>query len=66
MILDEALKGVSTVGKGTYNIGFINTEGAEDETQKEAQNRSDLKDLWKEFCKENGFKQNSVIYVERV
>lgn len=66
MRLDEALKGISTVEKGVYNTGFINGEGAEDETQKEAQNRGDLNDLWREFCNENGFKQNSVIYVERV
>ena len=24
-----------------------------------------LEELWKDFCKENGFKENSVDYVER-
>ena len=44
-----------------YNIGF--NDG--DETQFDAYNLKELEELWKDFCKENGFKENSVDYVER-
>lgn len=56
-----------------YNIGFINSNGSEDETQfdihgtrtiKETLN--ELTDLFKEFCKENGYKTNKVRYITYV
>lgn len=59
--LGEAAKGVVTTGGGVYNIGF--NDG--DETQFDAYNLKELEELWKDFCKENGFKENSVDYVER-
>lgn len=59
--LREAAKGVVTTGGGVYNIGF--NDG--DETQFDAYNLKELEELWKDFCKENGFKENSVDYVER-
>ena len=31
-----------------------------------ADNLKDLEMLWKDFCEENGFRKNSVTYVERV
>ena len=46
-----------TTGGGTYRIGFINTDGQEDETE--------LEELYRDFCKDNGFRQNTVTYVER-
>jgi len=55
---------VTTVG-GTYRIGFINTDGQDDETEFDAYNMADLETLFRDFCKENGFRQNTVIYVER-
>ena len=54
-----------TAGGGTYRIGFINTDGQDDETEFDAYNMADLETLFRDFCKENGFRQNTVIYVER-
>ena len=54
-----------TTGGGTYRIGFINTDGQEDETEFDAYNIAELEELYRVFCKENGFRQNTVIYVER-
>ena len=50
---------------GTYRIGFINMDGQEDETELDAYNMTELEELYRDFCKENGFRQNTVIYVER-
>ncbi len=55
-------KGVVITGWGTYNIGFH----GDDETQFTAYNMKELEELWRDFCRENGFKMNSVEYVERV
>lgn len=57
MTIREAGKEIVTTGGGTYRIGFINTDGQEDETE--------LEELYRDFCKENGFRQNTVTYVER-
>lgn len=57
MTIREAGKEIVTTGGGTYRIGFINTDGQEDETE--------LEELYSDFCKENGFRQNTVTYVER-
>ena len=63
MTIREASKGgIVTSGGGVYNIGF---DGG-DETQFTAYNMAELESLWKEFCEENGFRKNSVDYVERV
>jgi hypothetical protein len=62
MTLGKAAKGVVTSGGGVYNIGF--NDG--DETQFDAQNLPELLELWIGFCQENGFRTNSVDYVERV
>lgn len=64
--LREAAKGIVTTGGGVYRIGFINSDGAEDETELDAYNLAELAELYSDFCKENGFKQNTVTYVERV
>ena len=47
-------------GKRDVQIGF--NDG--DETEFTVSSRAELIECWKEFCKENGFKQNSVDYVE--
>ena len=65
MTIREAGKGIVTTGGGTYRIGFINTDGQEDETELDAYNMTELDELYREFCKENGFRQNTVTYVER-
>ena len=59
-------------GYWNINIQFVNSDGAEDETQFDIKpyrfdygvgRCSELVELWKEFCKENGFKQNSVLEI---
>ena len=65
MTIREAGKGIVTNGGGTYRIGFINTDGQEDETEFDAYNIAELEELYRVFCKENGFRQNTVTYVER-
>ena len=51
-------------GKAMYNIGFFNEDGIHDETQFDAEGLSELCELWKDFCKENGFDTDAVTYVE--
>lgn len=53
-----------------YDIGFINNEGNEDETQFDIQGTrsmrqtiSELTELFADFCKENGFSTRKVLYV---
>ena len=65
MTLEQAGKGVVTAGGGTYRIGFINSDGFEDETELDAFNMEELKMLYRDFCRENEFRQNTVLYVER-
>lgn len=65
MTIREAGKGIVTTGGGTYRIGFINMDGQEDETELDAYNMTELEELYRDFCKEKGFRQNTVIYVER-
>lgn len=65
MTIREAGKGIVTSGGGTYRIGFINTDGQEDETELDGFNMEELEELYRDFCKENGFRQNTVTYVER-
>ena len=65
MTIEQAGKGVVTSGGGTYRIGFINSDGFEDETELDAFNMEELKMLYRDFCRENEFRQNTVLYVER-
>ena len=65
MTIEQAGKEVVTAGGGTYTIGFINSEGFQDETDFDAFNMEELKMLYRDFCRENGFRQNTVLYVER-
>ena len=59
MTIREAGKGIVTTGGGTYRIGFINMDGQEDETELDAYNMTELEELYRDFCKENGFRQNA-------
>ncbi len=64
MTLREAAKGIfpkESRVEASYNIGF--NDG--DETQFDAYNLQELLECWIGFCAENGFKTNSVDYVER-
>ena len=47
-----------------FNIGFINTEGQEDETQFTARGVCDLEAVWIGFCRENHVDINLITYVE--
>ncbi len=56
-------------GYWNFNIDFINSDGLCDQTQLDVypyqydyiQGRcKELQELWKDFCKDNGFKQNSI------
>lgn len=60
-------KGIVTNRKRicSYRIGFINSDGREDETELDVCNLAELEEVYQDFCKENGFRQNTVIYVKR-
>ena len=49
----------------SVNIGFINDENREDQTQLDimAYDEGELSNLFKDFCRENRFPQNTVTYV---
>lgn len=67
MTVRGAAKGSYSRYNQKYNIGFINSDGMEDETQFESvKTLKELSDLFRDFCKENGFKTNTVTYVEAV
>ena len=67
MAIRESGKGIVTNRKRicSYRIGFINSDGREDETELDVCNLAELEEVYQDFCKENGFRQNTVIYVER-
>lgn len=44
------------------NIGFINVEGKEDETQFDTVSKKSLQELWWYFCIENGI----ITYTEEI
>lgn len=65
MTVREAAKGNYSRCCQIYNIGFINSDGIEDETQFDGvKTLKELSDLFRDFCKENGFKTNTVTYME--
>ena len=75
---DEHMKKIlKQVGKGivkpipenlpgkTYQIGFVNSNGTEDETEFDnVHGLRELDKLYTTFCKENAFALNTVLYVE--
>lgn len=64
MTVKEAIKGITISERETFKIGFINADGREDETELDAYDNSDLELVYNNFCQENGFQLNTVIYVE--
>ena len=64
----------SFVGRADFDIGFINPEIkgyqpdgiANDETCFIADSINDLEELYRDFCKENNFPQDTVVYVNPV
>ena len=66
MTVSKAAKGIFSRFHRTYNIGFINSDGSEDETQFDGvKSIKELEELFSGFCKENGFWKDTVTYVER-
>ena len=66
MTISKAAKGIFTRYHRTYNIGFINSDGLEDETQFDGvKSIKELGELFSGFCEENGFRKNTVTYIER-
>ena len=66
MTISKAAKGIFTRYHRTYNIGFINSDGLEDETQfDDIKSIKELGELFSGFCEENGFQKNTVTYIER-
>ncbi len=66
MTVREAAEGVFTRHHGTYNIGFTNGRGMDDETQFDGVGSiRELEGLFAGFCEENGYGRDTVLYVER-
>ena len=55
-------------GAMSVTIGFINEKGRDDETQLDIlpYDERDLSSLFSEFCKENGFPEDTVTYIHIV
>lgn len=54
-------------GAGTYYINFENDEEMYyDQTEFFAESKSDLMELWQDFCDENGFQKDSLIDIQFV
>lgn len=66
MTIREVIKDMNITNKYEYRIGFINTDGQEDETELSADNNEDLINTYEEFCEDNGFPKDTVIYIELV
>ena len=63
MNIREAAQEYGDISRGTYDIGFINSDGMNDETEFFVDNLEDLVTLFSEFCRENGFTEDSVTYI---
>lgn len=56
--------------KPTYDVAFINNQGEHDEVQFTVNSMGtaiqDLEELFADFCKENGYRRNSVLSITSV
>ena len=66
MNIREAAQEYGNISRGTYDIGFINSDGMNDETEFFVDDLEDLVALFDEFCRENGFTEDSVTHIEKV
>ena len=66
MNIREVAQEYGDISRGTYDIGFINSDGMNDETEFFVDDLEDLVALFDEFCRENGFAEDSVTYIGRV
>ena len=66
MNIREAAQEYGDISRGTYDIGFINSDGMNDETEFFVDDLEDLVALFSEFCRENGLAEDSVAYIKIV
>lgn len=66
MTIREAMEGMNITNEYDYRIGFINTDGDEDETELSADSNEELENMYEEFCEENGFSKDTVTYIDLV
>lgn len=66
MTIREAMEGMHISNEYDYRIGFINADGQEDETELSADSNEDLINTYEEFCEDNGFPKDTVIYIDLV
>lgn len=66
MTIREAIEGMNITTEYDYRIGFINADEQEDETELSADSNEDLVNTYEEFCNENGFLKDTVIYIDLV
>lgn len=52
-----------SISPGEYLIGFINDNNNADETELFGMDKKDLEDVYEEFCNENRFSTDTVLYV---
>lgn len=64
-IIDVACE-YGTISYDTYDIGFINSDGMEDETEFTVNNLPDLEKLFSTFCRENNTDESNVLYIKQV
>lgn len=65
MDVREAAQEYGDILCGTYDIGFVNADGMEDETEFTVDDLPDLENCFSTFCKENKVDENNVLYVSR-
>ena len=66
MNIREAAQEYGDILRGTYDIGFINSDGMNDETEFFVDDLEDLERTYEEFCEDNGFSKDTVKYIESV
>lgn len=63
MTIREAGKGIVITGGGYYLIGYVDEDGDDAETCFYAYSMQELHELYRDFCKENKVRQNTVRYI---
>lgn len=65
MTVRKAGKGIVRSGGGTYQIGYTDLYGMEQETELSAFGMKDLEELWSSLCPEFECQKTSIRYIER-
>ena len=67
MTIREAIEGMNITDTiAAYRVGFINADGVDDETEFNVENADDLEKSYQIFCEDNGLRENTVTYIERI